>query len=240
MKAFILAAGSGTRLRPLTETTPKCLLPIQGVPLLQIWLENCHQAGIDEVLVNVHSLPEKIREFAAAQRSGVRLHIAEEEQLLGSAGTLFENRDFVAGEQAFFVLYGDVLTNVDLAEMLAFHREKNAFVTLGIHQVAEPKHCGIVTADEDGVVQSFVEKPQNPQSNWAFSGVMVTSPEIFQFVPSQRPADIGFHLLPKLTGKMAAFKIPGYLVDIGTLNSYSAAQSSWPGLGRTTGPGSNL
>ncbi|HET6934161.1 MAG TPA: sugar phosphate nucleotidyltransferase, partial [Candidatus Angelobacter sp.] len=106
MKAFILAAGSGTRLRPLTETTPKCLLPIQGVPLLQIWLENCHQAGIDEVLVNVHSLPEKIREFAAGQRSGVRLHIAEEEQLLGSAGTLFENRDFVAGEQAFFVLYG--------------------------------------------------------------------------------------------------------------------------------------
>lgn len=240
MKAFILAAGSGTRLRPLTETLPKCLLPIQGVPLLQIWLEICQHAGIGEVLVNVHSLADKIREFAAGQQSGVRMRIAEETELLGSAGTLAENRNFVAGEEVFFVLYGDVLTNTDLAKMLAFHREKKVPATIGIHQVADPTQCGIVTTDEAGVVQSFVEKPENPVSNWAFSGVMVSSPEIFAYVPAQRPADIGFHLLPKLVGKMAAYRITGYLLDIGTLNSYAAAQTSWPGLGRTTGPGINF
>src|SRR5215470_5179197 len=106
MKAFILAAGSGTRLRPLTDTVPKCLLPIQGVPLLQIWLENCSSAGITEVLVNVHSHAGQIREFAGRQATKLAVRIAEEEQLLGSGGTLAENQSFVSGEEAFFVLYG--------------------------------------------------------------------------------------------------------------------------------------
>src|SRR6516225_7529559 len=105
MKAFILAAGSGTRLRPLTDSVPKCLLPIRGVPLLQIWLENCCATGISEVLVNVHAHPEKFREFVRKQASPVRINIVEEQQLLGSAGTLAENRSFVEQEKDFFVLY---------------------------------------------------------------------------------------------------------------------------------------
>ncbi|MFI5104848.1 MAG: sugar phosphate nucleotidyltransferase [Terriglobales bacterium] len=130
MKAFILAAGEGTRLRPLTDSVPKCLLPIQGVPLLEIWLKNCEAAGIGEVLVNAHAHPDAIREFVAKRKTGVKVRIAEEPQLLGSAGTLAENREFVAGEQAFFVLYGDVLTNLNLRPMLAFHEEKRVPATL--------------------------------------------------------------------------------------------------------------
>src|SRR5579864_8858188 len=118
MKAFVLAAGQGTRLRPLTDRVPKCLLPIQGVPLLEIWLKTCGAAGITDVLVNAHAHSEAVKEFAATQKSGVKVRIAEEPQLLGSAGTLAENRGFVAGETAFFVLYGDVLTNIDLRPML--------------------------------------------------------------------------------------------------------------------------
>ena len=95
MKAFLLAAGNGTRLRPLTDSVPKCLLPICGVPLLEIWLNNCKAAGISEVLVNTHARMEEIRRFVAEQQSGVRVRIAEEPELLGSAGTLAENRDFV-------------------------------------------------------------------------------------------------------------------------------------------------
>src|SRR5438270_5926541 len=112
MKAFLLAAGNGTRLRPLTDSLPKCLLPIWGVPLLKIWLNNCKAAGITDVLVNAHAQSESIRGFVAEQRSGVKVRIAEEQELLGSAGTVAENRDFIAGEKAFFVLYGDVLTNI--------------------------------------------------------------------------------------------------------------------------------
>jgi mannose-1-phosphate guanylyltransferase len=230
MKAFILAAGSGTRLRPLTDTVPKCLLSIQGVPLLQIWLESCRVAGINEVLVNVHSHAKRISEFAAQHNTPVRVHITEEKQLLGSAGTLAENRSFVDGEEAFFVLYGDVLTNLSLADMLAFHSKAKRLATLGIHQAPDPSQCGIVTADREGVVRSFVEKPAHSASNWAFSGIMVASPKVLDSVPAERPADIGFHLLPRLTGQMTAYAIADYLLDIGTLDTYRAAQSSWPGL----------
>jgi mannose-1-phosphate guanylyltransferase len=233
MKAFLLAAGAGTRLRPLTEELPKCLLPIQGVPLLHIWLESCRAAGIDEVLINVHAHADKIRNFISANGYYNMVRIAEERDLLGSAGTLVANSEFVASEKEFFILYGDVLTDVNMSDMLAYHHRSGAPTTLAIHQVDEPTKCGIVVTDPRDVIQQFVEKPKQPASNWAFSGLMITRPDVIQFVPPQRPADIGFHLLPKLVGNMNAYRLKAFLLDIGTLNSYRAAQDSWPGL-RTT------
>ena len=230
MKAFILAAGHGTRLRPLTEHTPKCLLPIQRVPLLQIWLENCKRAGVTEVLVNAHAHAEQVREFASRQSTGVRVCVSAEQELLGSAGTLAENREFVAEENEFLVLYGDVLTNLDLGELLRFHREKRMAAMLGVYRVPDPRRCGIVELDKNGGVKSFVEKPEHPQSDLAFSGVMVARQEIFEYIPQERPADIGFHLLPKLVGRMAAMETHSFLLDIGTMENYSAAQRLWPGL----------
>ena len=232
MKAFILAAGYGTRLRPLTEKTPKCLLPIQGIPLLDLWLAQCQAAGITHVLVNAHAHADQVIEFANLQSSGVQVHIAEEKELLGSAGTLAENQEFVKNEKEFFILYGDVLTNMDLLQLLSFHRERNVAATLGVYEAAEPTRCGIVELDQQGTVRSFVEKPQEPRSNLAFSGIMVATQHIFEFIPKARQSDIGFDVLPKLVGKMAAMKICGYLRDIGTMESYIAAQSDWPGLRR--------
>jgi mannose-1-phosphate guanylyltransferase len=233
MKAFILAAGDGTRLRPLTDSVPKCLLPIHGVPLLEIWLNTCKAAGITDILVNAHAHAEAVKQFAATQKSGVRASIVEEPQLLGSAGTLAENRAFAAGEEAFFVLYGDVLTAVDLRRMLEFHRQKNLAASLGIYRVPDPTRCGVVTMDDDEVIQKFAEKPTHPESNWAFSGVMIAGQEIFDFVPDQRPADIGFDVLPKMAGRMAGYRISEYLIDIGTPENYQAVQQSWPGLVRS-------
>jgi len=230
LKAILLAAGNGTRLRPLTNGTPKCLLPIQGTPLLQVWLESCKAAGIGEVLINAHAHAAQVHKFVEDWNGGIKLQIAEERELLGSAGTLAENRGFVADEKEFFVLYGDVLTNLDLRSMLEFHRRRDVIASLAVHRVADPKRCGIVGVDEQGMVQSFVEKPEHPESNLAFSGVMVASPNLLEFVPAERPADIGFHLLPKLLGKMAACEIDAYLLDIGTLEAYETAQKTWPGL----------
>lgn len=227
MKAFLLAAGNGTRLRPLTDNIPKCLLPIQGAPLLEIWLNNCKAAGITDVLVNTHAHAEAIHQFAAQQKTAVRMRIVEEPELLGSAGTLAENRDFVAGEESFFVLYADVLTNVDLRRMLAFHRQKRLPATLGIYQVPDPTRCGIVTMDENAVISNFIEKPTHPASNWAFAGVMVVGAAFLDFLPDRRPADLGFHVLPKMIGKMAAYTIAEYLLDIGTIANYQHAQQSW-------------
>lgn len=237
MKAFLLAAGNGTRLRPLTDRAPKCLLPIQGVPLLEIWLNNCKAAGITDALVNTHGHSQAIGQFAAEQKTGVRMRIADEPQLLGSAGTLRENRDFVAGENAFYVLYADVLTNVDLHQMFEFHQQRRLPITLGICRVPEPSRCGVVTIDENAIVREFVEKPTLPASNWAFSGVMVAGPELFEYLPNHRPADIGFDLLPMMIGRMTAYPISEYLLDIGTISNYQHAQHSWPGLARYSGPG---
>lgn len=230
MKGFLLAAGNGTRLRPLTDSIPKCLLPICGVPLLEIWLDNCKAAGLTDVLVNAHAHPGAVRTFAAEQKTGVRMHIVEEPRLLGSAGTLAENREFVAGEDAFYILYADVLTNVDLRQMLAFHQQQRCPVTLGVYQVPDPTRCGVVTVDEYAIIREFVEKPKQPAGNLAFSGVMVAGPELFSLLPAKRPADIGFDLLPKMVGRMAAYTISDYLLDIGTLANYQHAQQSWPGL----------
>jgi mannose-1-phosphate guanylyltransferase len=230
MKAFLLAAGNGTRLRPLTDRVPKCLLPIQGVPLLAIWLNNCKAAGITDVLINAHAHAEIIQRFAEEQKTGVRLRIIEEPELLGSAGTLVENRDFVTGEASFFILYADVLTNLGLLKMFEFHQQHRLPATLGICQVHDPSCCGIVTLDENAIVRDFTEKPTQPASDWAFSGVMIAGPELLDFLPNHRPADIGYDLLPKMIGRMAAYPIPEYLLDIGTISNYQQAQQSWPGL----------
>jgi mannose-1-phosphate guanylyltransferase len=230
MKAFLLAAGNGTRLRPLTDGVPKCLLPIQGVPLLEIWLNNCKAAGITDVLVNTHAHSEAIRQFAAEQKSGVRMRIAEEPELLGSAGTLKENHNFVASEDAFYVLYADVLTNVDLRRMFECHQQRRLSITLGICPVPDPSRCGIATIDENAIVRDFVEKPTQSASNLAFAGVMIAGPELFDCLPDYRPADIGFDLLPRMIGRMAAYPISEYLLDIGTISNYQHAQHSWPGL----------
>src|SRR5215471_13365929 len=173
MKAFILAAGKGERLRPLTDTIPKCLLSIQGVPILGIWLELCSRHGIDEVLVNTHSHADSVKAYLHHNRREVKLHIAEEETLLGSAGTVLTHRFWIGSDREFWIFYADVLTNTDLSAMLEFHRRSNQVVTLGVNRVANPRQCGIVTVDGEGVVQAFEEKPANPSGDLAFSGILL-------------------------------------------------------------------
>jgi mannose-1-phosphate guanylyltransferase len=230
MKAFILAAGKGERLRPLTDTIPKCLLSIQGVPILGIWLELCRRHGIDEVLVNTHSHADSVKDYLQHHRRDARLHVAEEESLLGSAGTVLTHRLWVGSERDFWIFYADVLTNTNLTDMLEFHRRQKQVATLGVNRVANPHQCGIVTVDREGVVQQFVEKPTNPSSDLAFSGILLATPAIFDVIPAHIPADIGFDVLPNLVGRMAAYPISDYLVDIGTSASYQYAQETWPGL----------
>jgi mannose-1-phosphate guanylyltransferase len=229
MKAFLLAAGNGTRLRPLTDTVPKCLVPIHGVPLLGIWLNWCRHFGIDEVLVNTHAHAEAVDAYLKKNVHGVHTLISYEPELLGSAGTLRQNRSFVAGELSFAVLYADVLTNADFGKMIRFHHERRSSATIGVYRVADPRQCGIVTVSGDGVVTHFVEKPAQPESDLAFTGLMLASPAVLDVIPAKLPVDIGSDLLPKLVGRMHAFTVTDYLVDIGDMNKYKRAQAEWPG-----------
>jgi mannose-1-phosphate guanylyltransferase len=230
VKGFLLAAGNGTRLRPLTNSIPKCLVPIQGTPLLGIWLQWCAQYGVDRILVNIHAHSERVREFLAAHRGPVEVTMTHEPELLGSAGTVHVNRDFVAGEQEFAVLYADVLTNCRFDNMLDFHRLHRAPVTVGTYRVPNPAQCGIIATDEVGRVVEFTEKPELPKSDLAFSGILIGGPAFLDLVPRRTPADIGFDVLPELVGEMFAFPITDYVLDIGTIEKYEQAQRAWPGL----------
>jgi mannose-1-phosphate guanylyltransferase len=230
MKAFLLAAGLGTRLRPLTDSTPKCLLPIRGVPMLEIWLALCHRHGIDMVLINTHEHGERVRNYLAAHKNGVKTKVIDEPVLLGSAGTILANRDWVAGEESFWIIYADVLTNANLSQMMQFHRKHRAVATLGGYEVPDPERCGIMEVSEEGQVESFVEKPQNPRGSLAFSGILLADTCVFRAIPKIVPADLGFDVFPRLAGKMFAYPISDYLLDIGTIRNYELAQKSWPGL----------
>jgi mannose-1-phosphate guanylyltransferase len=230
MKAFLLAAGYGTRLKPLTDHVPKCLLPIRGVPLLEIWLELCGNYGINEVLINTHSYEGAVKKYVEENSTGFTIRVSEEGTLLGSAGTLLKNRDWVGSDSAFWVFYADVLTNANLAHMLEFHNQHRQAATMGVYEVSNPKQCGIVTTDREGIVREFVEKPASPSSNLAFAGLLIATPELFDVIPSEIPADIGFHVLPQFAGRMAAYHISDYIMDIGTPEKYKQAQETWPGL----------
>ena len=230
MKAFLLAAGPGSRLRPMTDAVPKCLVPIRGTPMLSIWLQACKRFGIEEVLINLHAHAAAVSEFLRQDINGPRVRVVVEQQLLGSAGTLRANRDWVMSDEFFWVFYADVLNCADLEGMLRVHQKRKPAATLGVYEVPDPRRCGIVTADSDGVIQQFVEKPEHPAGNLAFSGLMIGTPAVLDVIPSSVPADIGFHVLPQLAGRMIAYSISDYLLDIGTMENYEKAQATWPGL----------
>lgn len=229
MKAFILAAGLGTRLRPLTDTVPKCLVPVHGVPLLGIWLGLCERAGIDSVLVNLHHLPDQVRAFVRDYRGPVRVSTVFEETLLGTAGTVFANRQFVEGEREFFVVYVDNWTDVDLADMLAFHRTKGASLTMAVFHTDNPSGSGIVSVGADDRIVGFVEKPAHPMSDLANAGILVMSPQVLDGLPARRPLDLSFDVLPGWIGRMHAYRLKGFLRDLGTWESYRRVQAESAG-----------
>ena len=191
----------------------------------------CKELGITELLINLHAHADVVRTFLQQRLDpDLRVHVAEEKQLLGSAGTLRANRKWVEGEDLFWIFYADVLHRADLPAMLHLHREHGLAATLGVYEVPDPSRCGIVTTNSRGVIEDFVEKPAHPTGNLAFSGLMIGTPQLLDIIPDSVPADIGFHVLPKLTGQMLAFPIKDYLIDIGTLANYQQAQATWPGL----------
>lgn len=223
MKAFLLAAGLGTRLRPLTDDVPKCLVPLNGKPLLDYWFSLLAAHGVTEVLVNVHHHAEKVEAFLRASRYPFRITPFYEPQLLGSAGTIWANRDWVAGEQNFLIAYADNLTNADLSAFRQFHANQNAVLTMGLFQTNRPKECGIALLDHQKTIVDFAEKPQQPKSTLANAGLYVASPEIFDFFEDKYPQDLGFDILPKLVGQMKGFHIKNYLLDIGNMERYQRA-----------------
>ncbi len=230
MKAFVLAAGLGTRMGEVTRTTPKCLLPVAGTPLLGRWFDLLAQAGVGHALVNTHHLPEPVRDYVARCDPPLEVTLVHEPALLGSAGTLLANRDFARGDETFLVVYADNASTVDLGGLIDAH-EPGSVATLGLFRVPDPHTRGVVELDAGGTLVGFTEKPERPKSDLVWAGLLVGSPELLAAIPGRVPCDLGHDVLPLLVGRARGIEISGYHRDVGTPESYRQACAELAGLG---------
>ena len=230
MKAFLLAGGLGERLRPLTLTMPKCLVPINGVPLLDIWLDLCAMHGVTEVLLNVSQHPDLVRAHLARRPARPIVHLVVETAPRGSATTVSAHRDFVALEEDFWILYADTLSNVDLTAMREAHRRHEGVATLGLFRAPVPTAVGIVDLTPDGRIVRFTEKPSHPTSDLANAGICLARQGLMDAIPTTPMVDFGHHVFPSLAGRLYGHVIDQFVLDIGTPPALEAAQTAWATL----------
>ena len=229
-KALLLAGGLGSRLRPITDTVPKCLVEIAGRPLLDYWFDALASVGVRDVLINTHHLPDAVREYIAWRNAGgmFRVEEAYEPELLGSAGTITANREFADDADDVFIIYADNLSSIDLVDSLRFHQEHGDPFTMLLFRAANPSACGIAELDEDGRVTSFVEKPDQPTSDLANAGVYLVTADAYREIADQKAFDLGFDVLPRFVGRMRGLPLEGFHLDVGTHEALAIAVQKAP------------
>jgi len=237
-KAMLLAAGEGTRLRPLTLEMPKVLLPIGGQPLIEYQLSWLKHHGIQEVAINLYHRGNKVKDFLGdGSHFGVKIFYSTEEKLLGTAGGVKRMEHLF--HNTFAVVYADVLTNFNLSAMVKFHQEKQAAATLVIFEAPNPTEVGVVEMSPEGRILSFVEKPKAANlelQSLASGGVYVLEKEVLNYIPPQGFSDFAYDIFPKLLELSLpiygyALKSQDYLIDIGTIEKYNQANKDVLGLG---------
>jgi mannose-1-phosphate guanylyltransferase len=225
MKAMLLVAGRGTRLRPITDYIPKAALPIAGVPLLHIWIRKLEDTGVTHLFINPSHGGHYIQECILDAKPKIDIiTIRNEKEPLGTAGTIKNAGDWIDGDD-FFVIYGDNLSDVSLLQLKTQHH-KPAVLTMFAYRTSKPRHKGIIELGERGWMKSFEEKPDEPKSDLASSGIAYATPELLDYI-SEEDTDLSRDVLPKLAGKMLCY-VPGcYIRDIGTIPDYLACQQEW-------------
>ncbi len=229
MKAVLLAAGLGTRLRPITNSIPKCLVPIRDKPLLGYWLEALGAAGISSILVNLHHHAEKVEKFVSTRPERDSILLAHEPELRGTAGTLKDNYQHLSGEPCL-VIHADNFCCADLKSFIVAHktRPSGTEITMMTFVSDDPSSCGIVEIDEAGVVHGFHEKVENPPGNIANGAIYIFEPTVIEFIVSStcgEMIDVSTDVLPHYLGRIFAVPADGALVDIGTPENLAKAQS---------------
>ena len=227
MKGMILAAGEGTRLRPLTYHTPKPMLPVAGRPLLEHVIIYLRSHNITNLAINLYHLPDAVIDhFGDGSRWNVNLRYSVEEQLVGSAGGVKRLQDFF--DETFVVYYGDIFTQANLQPMIELHQKSGAIATMGLYRVPDPWNRGIVELDDQQTIVRFAEKPPRDQafSDLANAGIYVMEPEVFNWIPANQMYDFGHDVFPSLLAdgeRIAGYVIEERLIDIGLPEKYEEA-----------------
>lgn len=228
MKALLLAAGYGTRLRPLTDFLPKCLMPIKGYPLLEYWLKDVNSLNLNGVLINLHYLPEQVEKYLENSTYNSIVKTTFEKKLLGTAGTLKRHIDYFYGETTL-VIHADNFSISNLSAFVEYHlnqRPKGTVMTMMTFEADEPESCGIVETNNENIVVKFHEKVKNPPSNHANAAVYIIEREVLDFIMNIKNEVIDFstEVIPNFLGKIAVWNNKGVHIDIGTLENLKKAQ----------------
>ena len=231
MRAILLGAGLGTRLLPLTERVPKCMIQVAGKPLLGWWFDLFRSYDFEEVLINTHYLPHVIENYVAQQPKDLRISLAYEPTLLGSGGTLRANAHFF-DEGPTLVAYADNLTNLNLSTVVGAHMEHNLPFTLIAQMTENLMDKGVVERDDNGVMVGFEEKPCEPKSSIANAGIYIFSKEILQYIEDTEVCDIGCDILPRIIGRTKVHVTDDFLMDIGSPASLNLARREWRALSK--------
>lgn len=231
MRALLLAAGLGTRLKPITDTIPKCLVPIHGRPLLDYWLDLLGQADVAEILINTHYFAERVDAHIEASTWRDRVRLVYEPELLGTGGTIAANRGLFRNE-AFLVAHADNLTDLDVNAFVRAHQARPpgcAMSMLAFH-TDDPRSCGILELDGRNIVQAFHEKVENPPGDLANAAVYLIEPEVADFCVSRgKPfVDLSTEVIPSFVGRIQAVIHTGYHRDIGNPQSLARAEAEFP------------
>jgi mannose-1-phosphate guanylyltransferase len=225
MQAVVLAGGEGTRLRPLTSTVPKPVLPLAGRPFLSLVVDWLAHHGVDDVILSCGFLAGGVREVMGDDHDGIPLRYVNEERPLGTAGPVRLAADSGLLEERFVVMNGDILTDVDLGAELQQHERTGAVATLGLVAVEDPSSYGVVPTTEDGRVEAFLEKSGDPAPGSRVNGgIYALERSVVERIPAGRAVSFEREVFPALTGEgLFGHDLDGYWVDIGTPERYLEA-----------------
>ena len=226
MRALLLAAGIGSRLRPLTNTTPKCLVRVHDQPLLDYWLDLVFDGGIERALLNTHWLADQVRAHVESSPWYQRIDLVHEDELLGTGGTVLANRDWF-GKQPFLVAHADNLTDFDVAGLITAHanRPPGCIMTMLAFRTDDPRSCGILELDGQNRVLAFHEKVENPPGNLANGAVYIFEPEVIDDVArlGRNVGELSTEVIPNYLGRIFCVETSGYHRDIGNPESLRRA-----------------
>jgi len=226
MNVLLLAAGLGTRLKPITNSIPKCLVPIKGKPLLEIWLDNLSQLKINQLFINTHYFSELVEKFILGSEYKKNIELLFEIKLLGTGGTIRDNYLKLKNKD-LMLIHADNYCITNFNDFIEAHKNKpnNCVITMMTFRTNEPKSCGIIQVDSNNILVNFEEKPLFPKGNLANGAVYILNPEVIDWIYQNNINDFSNEVIPKYINKIYTFENKGIHIDIGTPETYSYVQT---------------
>jgi len=228
VKAILLAAGFGTRLKPITDKIPKCLVSLAGKPLMEYWLDKLEKIGVTEVLINTHYLESVVIDYIKTSKYSRFVKIVSEKKILGTAGTLLKNLDFY-GKDDGILIHGDNISDDNFEGFLETFKKRvtSSVLTMLSFRSDFPESCGIIEVNQEGIVIDYEEKPKNAKSNLANGAVFIMSRQCINEIKFLKDVGEDFckDIVPRFVGRMNAYETKNFFIDIGTITSYSKANA---------------